>query len=194
MPLAELLVALERDGQASVDQELSRAREEASRILEAAAATAARETGDALAGHEAALRAAAERKVAEARRQAERGVLEARASFLDRVYAAALLQLPRVRDLPAYGDTMRADVEAALRYLPAGPLTIHCASADAPLVQAGVAGREAVTIVPSSEVTAGVRLVADDGAVEVDRSLTTRLAARRPALSIEILGHLEDRS
>jgi vacuolar-type H+-ATPase subunit E/Vma4 len=191
MPLADLLTALERDGQQAIDQELERGRTEARRILEEAAANATRQTGEELARHDAELRAQAERDVVAAKRRAEGLVLEARGALLDRVFRAAEAAFPAARAWPEYRAALDADIEQGIRFLPEGKVVVTCAAPDQTLVETLLGNRENPAVAASGELTAGIRVTSGDGVIEVDRRLTTRLRAGRPALSIELLAALE---
>jgi vacuolar-type H+-ATPase subunit E/Vma4 len=190
LPLPDLLEALGRSNEEEIARLLSAARGEADTLLAAARAEAGQRLGRTLDAERAGLRQASERKRVAARRSAAARLLRARAALLDRVFQAALARAAGVLGWPAYASALEASVRQIRELLGDDPGTLRCAPADADRVRAWASG-SALTVLPSSEVPAGLHCTADDGRLTVDLTLPVRLGLERPALAIALGTALE---
>ena len=190
MPLPDLLEALGRSNEAEIARVLSDARVEADTLLAAARAEAEQRLGRTLEAERARLRQGSERRRVAARRAATARLLRARAALLDRVFEAALTRASVVLGWPEYGSALEVGVRRIHELLGNDPGTLRCTPADAYRVRRW-ASDSALTVLPSSEVPAGLHCTADDGRLTVDLTVPVRLALERPALAIALGPTLE---
>ena len=190
MPLPDLLEALRRSNEEEIARLLSDARGEADTLLAAARAEADQRIGRTLEAERASLRQASERRRVAARRAAAARLLRARAALLDRVFEAALTRAGEMLGWPEYASALEASVRRIHELLGDDPGTLRCAPADADRVR-GWASGSALTVLPSSNVPAGLHCTADDGRLTVDLTVPVRLALERPALAIALGPALE---
>ena len=190
MPLADLLEALGRSNEEEIGRLLSDARGEADTLLAAARAEADRRVGRTLDAERAHLRQGSERRRVAARRAAAASLLRARAALLDRIFDSALGRAGAVVAWPEYAAALQAGVRRIQELLGDAPGTLRCAPADADRVAAW-ASASSLTVLPSSDVPAGLHCTADDGRLTVDLTVPLRLARERPALAIALGPALE---
>jgi V/A-type H+/Na+-transporting ATPase subunit E len=191
VPIAHLLEALEREARDQAEAVLEEARSTAAAITRDANERLALRRADALAAREAALRAAGDTTLGEARRAGRRRVLEARQRLLDRVFAAARARFSATITEPAYRAALPAHLAEALQAVGDGPAAVRCAEALVTSVRAAVADRKDVAVRSDATAPPGVTVVTADGAIEVDDTLDGRLERLRPRLSLEVLARLE---
>ena len=192
MPLDHLLTALERDAREQSDHVLAEARAEAERITSAAAQDVARRRDVTVEARVREQRAALEQALTEARRAARREVLEARDRLLARTLTAMHAALPAAVATPAYRTSLPKRVDAALAcFDEAEPVVLRCSPSLEQAIAEVVSGHAGVQVLPDAEVGSGFRVATADGAVEVDDTLETRLAARRASLARDALRRLE---
>lgn len=191
MALEHLLTLLERQAAAQADAALAAARERAERIKADAATRLEQRRATAASARADELRKATEREVAAAQRRARHAVLEARQRLLDRVFEAAAAELPKAARRPEFLERLPLDVAEARSYLGDGAATVRCHPDLAPAVQQVVAADSRLTVVADPAAGSGVRLVSEDGSVEVDHTLEARLAQLRPQLALDVLHMLE---
>ena len=189
MPLPELLATLEREADARAAEELQRAEDQAERLRQEAASAGSARVEERLTEHARELRARAEEKLVEARRKAETRRLEARLALLDRVFEGALALQGEVRGWTSYAAALEHDVRTLLGLVRGEEVTLLCASADRAAVVAAAGPGQRVEVSP--ELPAGVKLRSADGRLEMDRSLSARLAAARPVLAIQVVQRVE---
>lgn len=190
MPLPELLATLEREAEAKVAEELQRAEDEAKRLRQVAVGEGEARVKQRLTEHARALRVQAEERLVEVRRKAEARLLQARWALLDRVFEGALALQGEARGWPSYAAALERDVRTLLGLSRGEAVTLLCAPADCLAVTAAAGAGPRVEGLPG--LAAGVRLRSADGRVEMDRSLTARLAAARSALAIRVMQRVED--
>jgi vacuolar-type H+-ATPase subunit E/Vma4 len=187
--MEHLLHALERQAAETARAELEAARAEAARIQAEAEESFDRRMTANLEEQEVALRATAERAVAEARSSQRRRVLEAREQLLARIFA-------RAGELVATGDSVPAEslemeVRQALGYLGDAPAVVHCSPSVVELLRAVMAETDGLTVQPDTAIRAGFRVRAADGSVLVDHTPERRLATLKPRLAIELVRRIE---
>jgi vacuolar-type H+-ATPase subunit E/Vma4 len=188
--LEHLLQALERQAAETAGAELEAARTEASRIEREAEDGLARRMRTGLEEEEVALRAEAERAIAEARRSERRRVLEAREQLLERIFARAGEILAADQD-GSRADLLAEEVRRALGYLGDVPAVVHCAAPMVPRLRTLLTALDGLTVQPDPALRAGFRVRAADGSVRVDHTPERRLAALRPRLAIGLLRRVE---
>jgi vacuolar-type H+-ATPase subunit E/Vma4 len=125
-----------------------------------------------------------------ARRNARRAILEARARLLDRVFAAARGALPAAASGAAYRTSLAAALAAAITALGDAPAVVHAPAALIGDLERLRPSGGAVTVVADAETGSGFRVVAADGALEVDDTLESRLERLRPELARRVLARL----
>lgn len=192
MPLDQLLAALERDAREQADRLVAEARAEAERVRDAAERDIARRRAATEGAREREHHAALEQALSNVRRAARRDVLEARDRLLARVFSAARAALPAAINTPAYRATLPRRLEAGLACFDgAEPVVVRCSPPLVDVVQAALPPRADVRVRGDPEAGSGFRLTTPDGAIEVDDTLETRLAARRPRLARAALRRLD---
>ena len=190
MALEELLAALERGGRAKAGAALEAARAEARRIAAESEERIARRRRDSREALEAELRGQTEKLVAAAREAARRDVLSARQRMLDRVFRAAEQRLAEVGRSEAYAARLGEDLAEARSYLGGMPAVVRCTPDLSARVRAWIVGKEGLSVEEEQHAEPGVVLVAADGSVEVESTLTARLDRLRPLLSMEVLDRI----
>lgn len=192
MALDQLLGALEREAQLTVERLGAEARTEAERITALA---------EVMAGHQRAAeverltrdrRERGEAEVATARREARREALLARARLLQRVEEAVRRACPGALAAEPYRASLGGRLEAALAaFRPGAPVSARCASTIAtPLLAVWPAARQG-EVQADDGVGSGFILADPEGRLEVEETLEARLEARRPELMREALRLLE---
>jgi vacuolar-type H+-ATPase subunit E/Vma4 len=189
VPLSELLTALEREAAASAADEVQRARAEAERLRLVTMGEKTARAQQRVAEHARALRTQAEVRLVEARRKAEARVLAARRELLDRVFEGALALEGEVRGWTSYRTALECDVRTLLAIASGEKVTLLCPPADLSCIVAAAGAGAEVEALPA--MTTGVRLRSADGRLEMDRSLSARLAAARATLAIRVVQRLE---
>lgn len=193
MGLDHLLEALERDGNAQVEQLLGAARAEAERLTAGGTETLERRCREASALRNHAREQEVEHAVTLARREARRSVLEARACLVERVFAAARTELPAAAQGPGYRAGLPAALAAALAAVggESAPAVVRCPEPLAKELERLRRPADRVSIVVDPEAGSGFRLGTADGAVEVDETLEARLERKRTELTRHLLAQLE---
>jgi vacuolar-type H+-ATPase subunit E/Vma4 len=186
--MAELCGMLEREAGAECERMLGDARAEAERIGREADARRADERTRALSAEETMVRAAAESRLASARRAARRRTLEGQRRLVDRVLATAALLLPAAAARP---DVLGRLIDDALTYAD-GPTILRCPPALAGATRARVADREDVTVEVAADARSGATAIVRGGAVIVDATLEGRLELAAAELAIEIRRKVDD--
>ncbi|MBI2963238.1 MAG: hypothetical protein HYY35_05735 [Deltaproteobacteria bacterium] len=187
MALDDLLAELERDARSKADAELAAARAEASRIAGDGVERIRRRRAEFLASLEADLEAETELALAEARHRVHGEVLAARQRMLERVFAAARERLADAVRSEAYDAVLGSHLAEALSYLGGAAAVVRCPAALASRVRELVAGREHLSVDSRDGAEPGIAVVAAEGAVVVDNTLTGRLERLRGRLAIEVL-------
>ena len=192
MALNDLLASLERGARAEADALVADARARAAQHQANADARIARRRAESLQTSERTLRASAELAVAHARRAARNRVLEARARAIERVFAAVAAALPAAITTPPYLTVLPARLAAARACLGDSPAALRCAPSLEPALRPLAAASPALAVTPDPAMETGFMLMACDGSLDVDETLTARLARRRPELAVEIARALEE--
>jgi vacuolar-type H+-ATPase subunit E/Vma4 len=189
--LEELIGRLELDASARVAAIEARAQTEIDAFDAAAAEASSRVRDDALAGRRAQRRVRLDRELAEARYAARGDRLRAEYALLERAMARAAVLLDGMDCDDAVLSALPARVAEALRFVEGQAARIRCRPALAPSLRTATAGRERQTIEEVPSMPAGFVVVTDDGAVEVDDTLPSRLLRLRPRLLIELLTEVD---
>jgi vacuolar-type H+-ATPase subunit E/Vma4 len=187
-------------GTALLDRVAHQADDEVTRRLAAArdAAARIRDTGDreraarrqrALDSRRAELNRARADASADATARTARTVLEARARWIERVFAAAEAATGRLGRSSELAACMVRLLGAALEYADAAHCTLRCSAMTRPVVANALRSLSAseVTIVDDDSVPAGAIVESNDGRLVVDATLVGQLRRRREALSITAL-------
>ncbi len=188
MAIADLLTTLESEGRARAAALVAAARVEAERLTREATHRIGERRAARLAERERELGALGVVALDGARRDAARQLLHARTQLLDRVVARARQLLPEAAAARPPG-ALAADLAEALGCLDGRPVVVHCPPLLAAPIRDLVAGA-AVRVEPDAAGSA-LTFAAEDGSVEVDASLATRLEQLRPRLAIELFRDLE---
>lgn len=189
MGLEQLLVALERDAQAQVEDVLAQGRAAADAIASRSAAALEARRRDAERIRDRGERELTERALTGARRDARRAVLTAQRDLLERVFTAVRHRLPAAAAGAAFAATVPGRMAAALAALGQEPAVIRCTPSLVPLLQPLVpAGRASVAADRASG--SGFTAATQDGAVVVDETLETRLERQRADLARLVLATL----
>jgi len=176
----ERIDAIRRDTTRRIAELRARRRAEAERLRT-----------EALRGPERDLRDALARDLAQARIAGDRGVLEARAALLDRVFERAGTLLAGALEDPAAMDRVVSRAREALDFVPEGDVVIACSPGVAELLEGRLDHERELTIEPRADLPAGFRVEAAGGALVIDATLERLLEFGRPTLAIEVLQRLE---
>ena len=192
MALQDLLASLERDATAEADALLEAARARAASIAADAAARTAQRRRETLEVKERELVAAAELAAAQARRTARARTLQARERAIERVFAAVTAGLPDAAGSPAFLAALPARFAQARACVGETPGVVRSAPALVRALRKLAAGTEDLKVVADKAVATGFVLSAGDGSLDVDETLTARLARRRPQLAVDIAHALDE--
>jgi vacuolar-type H+-ATPase subunit E/Vma4 len=188
-----LLEQIRGDATAAADARIAAARAEAERLDTETMARLAHRRATAVTDRERSGASALEATRAETSQRVSRETLASRAAALDRIFAAALLQLQALAAHPRLGAVLGPALADALTYLPDGPVTVRCAPVVAGAVRAALAelGRDTMTVREDDGVPLGAIVESADGAIAVDATFLRRLARERPRLAITMARQLE---
>lgn len=186
-----LLAPIERQVEREAGGILEAGREEAARVATIANESRERRRAEHLARMEAAGRLELETDLLETRRDAQRRILEARQRFLARARQALEALLVDAVKSAAYRDVLPGHLEDSLAYFGEEPAVLHCSPGIAEALRPLVAGRSQLTVREDPAVPDGFRVVAADGALQVDNTLHARLSSRWPSMAIELLRRAE---
>ncbi len=188
MPLEQLLRSLATETEDAARRLLDEARASARALVDAAETAAGRQAAGAQEQEEAAQREALERDLAACRREGRLHWLRARAELLDRIFALAHARLPEIAAGADYGASIPAELDLALPFLEDTACVVHCPPAHAAVARRHLAGRPEIRV--EADLPDGLRIVACDGSVEVDRTLSRRVDSLRVPLSVNLLQEL----
>lgn len=193
MGLEELLGRLERDAGARIAEIEARTRGEIDAIEGAAAQEASRAGEEELASLRAHRRTRLEHEIAEARQSARSDRLRAEHALLERVLirAAQLLEVLPLTESAL--SALSARLSEALPYMDGRAARVRCRPALASTLRKVISTHGDVTLEEVASMSAGVSVVADDGSVEVDDTLASRLQRMRPRLLVELLAGVDRR-
>jgi vacuolar-type H+-ATPase subunit E/Vma4 len=192
MALDALLQVVTEDGDAEAQRVLDPARAEADAIRAAADVSAEQRLAEASAAREAELRQELEAKRSRALTGTRVWVLNSRAKFIDRVFAAAEAELPGVLERSASPDALVRLCREALDYFPPGGARIRTRAGLARRLSGVLSG--VADVVVDDTVPEGVIVESLDGASRVDNTLVARLHRRRTALAIALLAAATERA
>jgi vacuolar-type H+-ATPase subunit E/Vma4 len=188
-----LRAAIESEGRARIVAILRGAEEQARRLRDEASSLARQRQSDALRDKEVELRREASERIAAARTDARKHVLEARDDLLRRVFAMAEQALSEELEAPSAQGELVARAERALAHMPPdSAVVVTCSSGVVPMLESALGSHDDVRVECDPDLPAGFRVAAADGTVVVDATLSRLLEADRPALAIEILRRLEE--
>jgi vacuolar-type H+-ATPase subunit E/Vma4 len=188
-----LLEQIRGDAASASDARVAAARAEAERMDAETMAHVVHRRAAAVTDHERSSALALEATRAETSQHVSRETLASRAAALDRIFAAAVVQLQALAAHPRLGAVLGSALADALTYLPDGPVTVRCAPVVAGAVRAALAelGRDTITVREEDGVPIGAIVESADGAIAVDATFLRRLARERPRLAITITRQLE---
>ncbi|HVX89620.1 MAG TPA: hypothetical protein VG940_11865 [Gemmatimonadales bacterium] len=192
MALDQLLAALEREAQLTVERLRAEARAEAERIATVSGAVVEHQRAAEVDRLTRSRRERGEAEVAAARREARREALVARARLLERVEQAIRQACPAALGAEPYRASLGVRLDAALAaFTPGMPVSARCASTIAtPLLAAWPATRPG-DVQADDGVGSGFVLADPEGRLEVEDTLEARLESRRSDLMREALRLLE---
>jgi vacuolar-type H+-ATPase subunit E/Vma4 len=107
--------------------------------------------------------------------------------MLDRVFHAAEERLAEISTSEAYAARLGDQLSEAISYLATPAAVVRCPPALASRVRALIAGQDRLSVEEEEKAEPGFVLLAADGSLEVEGTLTARLTRLRPFLGIEIL-------
>jgi vacuolar-type H+-ATPase subunit E/Vma4 len=189
--LKDLIAALEAEVEEKVAHELEAARNEAARIAAESAQLIARRRAELFSAREASIRRELAGELAEAEARVRTDWLAARESVIRKVLDVVRSRLPNLQQDDAYRNAFAGEVADALSYVEARDVIIRCAPGIAPHMARLLEGRSWMRIENDASISAGFRVIAENGRVEVDKTLDTRLRRLEPQLRIEIVRRLE---
>lgn len=188
-----LLEQIRRDAAAAADARVAAARVEAERLDAESTARVLHRRAAAVADHERSSASALEATRAETSQRVSRETLASRAAALDRIFAAAVLQMQALATHPRLGAVLGRALADALTYLPDGPVTVRCAPDVAGVVRVVAAELDhgTITVREDKDVPLGAIVESADGAIAVDATFLRRLVRERPRLAITMTRQLE---
>lgn len=191
MSLDRLVQTLEQEADGRVAATLAQARADAERLLAGRSEEIARRRTTVLETREAELRAGSERALEQARREAMRGFLEARAETLGRIRARVEALLADGVAGPTVMPALSRDLEQALAYLGGAAAVVESPQPLAAALERALAGRGRVVTQPATAGRVGLLVRSADGSLTVDATPAARLARAWPRLAIELAARLE---
>ena len=191
MGLDELIGRLERDADARVAAEEARARAEVQAVTAAADQVSTHARDEALARRRAQRRARFGREVAATTQVARADGLRAEYALFDRVMGRTAALLDGMERDDEYLSTLPARLTEALRFVDERAARVRCRPALAAAVRAAIAGRGDLTVEEVPMMAVGFSVVARDGSVEVEDTLSARLEQLRPRLLIDLLAEAD---
>ncbi|NJD62931.1 MAG: hypothetical protein FIA93_09475 [Deltaproteobacteria bacterium] len=189
--LERLLTAIERQVEREAGRILEAGREEAARVAAVAGEQRERRRAERLARMEAAGHLELETELLETRRESRQKILEAQQRFLARARQAFEALLVDAVKSVAYQDVLPGHLEDSLVYFGEEPAVIHCSPGIAQPLRSLAAGRGQLTVREDPAVPDGFRVVAADGALQLDNTLHARLSSKWPSIAIELLRRAE---
>lgn len=191
MALHELLAALREDAAAQRAQVLSDAEAEASRIQRAASASAARRRAEFMSRITNEAEGASRRALSRTRAEAMQSVLTARARFLQRLRAELESRICTAVQNPEYLASIASELSAGMQRLPNGRVVVRASPGLAPAISEMIpAIALGATVESTPELGTGFVLASEDGRMEVDATLDTRLAHVWPRLAAAALSEV----
>jgi vacuolar-type H+-ATPase subunit E/Vma4 len=191
MSLDRLVQTLEQEADGRVAATLAQARADAERLLAGRSEEIARRRTTVLETREAELRAGSERALEQARREATRGFLEARAETLSRIRARVEALLADGVAGPTVMPALSRDLEQALDYLGGAAAVVEAPQPLAAALERALAGRGRIVTQPATAGRVGLVVRSADGSLTVDATPAARLARAWPRLAIELAARLE---
>jgi vacuolar-type H+-ATPase subunit E/Vma4 len=192
--MAQLVAALEADVKRKVTEELEAGRALAERILRTAQERVARERAELLAERETSTRRRLALQAAESEARLRRHLLEAREAALSRVLDRVRQDLAELQTSGAYRQALADELADAFAYVAGeADIVVRGAPGLAPMLARLLDGRP-LRLEPDATITAGFRILANGGRIEVDKTLESRLRRMEPQLRIEIVRQLETRA
>ena len=185
-----LLQVITEDGDAEARRVVEAAQGEANGIRAAADARVEARSAAIFARRDDELRLALEAKRSQALTRARAQVLDARAGFLDRIFAAADAELPGVLQKPASADALVSLCREALDYFPPGEARIRLRAGLAQRLSGVALGGAAIVI--DEAVPEGAIVESVDGSARVDNTLAARLRRGRGNLAIKLLAAMAE--
>lgn len=182
-----LLAGLERAADAEIARVAAEGRAQAAALTAQAEQRLARRRQEALGRREAEGRAALERALAGARYLGRQRALLARANLLDRFFTTLQLALPTLAAGPAYRAALPRDVSRTLAFAGEQEAVVHCAPALTAQMRRLAKANGRLRIKSDPHIVAGFRVVAADGALEVDGTLEGRALRLRPRLALHAI-------
>jgi len=190
VPLPELIAALERDVRAEAEAALEGARRSAELCRREGRASRAGRKRAELDALRRELDEAERGGLSEARREARRRVIEARARIIERV-------LEQARELVLQGALAEGMREAAPRLLQAafervgdGDCLVRCSPELLEATREALRQRAGMSVEPDEAVVAGVIVEAQEGRLVVDATPVALLGARRAHLAVAVAERL----
>ena len=189
--LQALLAALVADGEASAESLRTRAGQEAAALRATVTTRIARTRVSAVADREAAVRRDIEARLAEERQSLNRLLLRDRDALLGTILAAARTLIPEAARAPSYQAVLAHDVAEGMSYLEGLSVEACTAPAQQESVARMLEPHSLATLRVDPAISAGVRLIGEQGAVIVDATLEGRLVAGWPELRIAVARDIE---
>jgi vacuolar-type H+-ATPase subunit E/Vma4 len=190
MALPDLIARLEEEALSRVEA-IHREADEKVRAIEK---DAERAVADAMSRHleheHAGRRAARERELTGARRNARARELEAQHALLARVAARARALLPQTAQSSAYRAVLPRHLDEALSFLQGLHPRVRCQAAFAAVLEPAIDEREGARLVIDESVGPGIVAESADGSVIVDNTLTARLRRVETGLAADLVRRL----
>jgi vacuolar-type H+-ATPase subunit E/Vma4 len=191
MALTDLIAALEAEVAEKAAAEIEAGRREAERITLESQQSIARRRAELLAGREAVLRRDLMPEYAEAEASLRVQWMAARERVIRDVLRRAEAALPGLQDRDAYQIALAGEVTDALSYVEPRGVVVRSSRALLARLSRLLDRRSWVTVELDDTIRAGFRVVAEDGRIEVNKTIESRLRRMEPRLRMEIVHRLE---
>ena len=195
MALEALLAKLDEDAARERAAVLEEAEERAARIREETERELARKRRQALDASRSEASATVRAESARGRAEARRMLFQAREEVLDRVRRATEERIAEGARDEAYRSALPGELAKALARAPEGPLRLEAPPPLLDTLRDALAGREEadgpVDVAAEETMGTGFVVVADEGRVEIDATLSARLDRVWPAEAMRVLGELD---
>ena len=191
MALTALLDALRAQAAERRADELARAAAEAERIRAESRASLARRKAEHVERAARDADEAARRTLSDARSEAARSVLTARARLLARVRAALEASAQATADDPSYAALLAEDLAGALARMPPGEVVVRTRPEWVAVLAEPSRGRPGVVIESVPDMGVGFVAASPGSGVELDATLGALLAHRWPRIAVQVLREVD---
>jgi vacuolar-type H+-ATPase subunit E/Vma4 len=192
MPGSDLTTELRERAEERAQALMRAARTDATRIIEQASAELEARRSAMLESSERAYRYESRASIASARHEAMRAVLLARERMLERVLERVRALLPEASRSEGYRKGLGLEVAQAVEFVGATGAIVRCSEGLDTAIGQVLEGEAVSKVEPLSDGRHGFVVVGEEGRVQVDGTLESRLERLTPSLAIELRARVEE--